>query len=159
MTERQILPLMARMIDGLAQLISLDIPFLLAERNDRVLRLRDLLTRPDVSTSEKYRNVLNAFQIENEYGRTIKSYSTTIMLQDVETQVNMLQIGRVALLYQSLDEQRQGMWDKKTSTWQPLDSSYRIAIRQGIRIARKQIAPDLIKLPIFTPEKNTGDQR
>ena len=47
--ERQITPLMLRMIDGLEQFVELDAPFLLDERRDRVDRLREMMDRADVA--------------------------------------------------------------------------------------------------------------
>ena len=78
--ERQIMPLMLRMIDGLEQFISLDIPFLEEERTNRVEKLRDLMERSDVSVAEKFRNVFEAFSIENDYGRTISTYKGALTI-------------------------------------------------------------------------------
>ena len=52
--ERQITPLMLRMIDGLEQFVELDVPFLLEERRDRIERLREIMDRADVAVSEKF---------------------------------------------------------------------------------------------------------
>ena len=62
--------------------------------------------------------------------------------------VDFLRFGRIALLYQTLDGMEAGVWDQANRTWEPLDTSYRSAIREGLRIARKQAAPDLIRLPL-----------
>jgi len=72
----------------------------------------------------------------------------TLTIDGKETIVDLLRFGRIALVYQSLDETQTGYWDKETRAWVPLDSSYRSSIRQGLRIARKQAAPDLIRLPL-----------
>ena len=40
--------------------------------------------------------------------------------------------------------------------WVPLDSSHRSALRNGLRIARKQAAPDLIRLPLPAPTDARG---
>ena len=60
--ERQITPLMLRMIDGLEQFVELDMPFLLDERRDRVARLREMMDRADVTASEKFSQVLTRFR-------------------------------------------------------------------------------------------------
>jgi hypothetical protein len=106
------------------------------------------MARADVTTSEKYRQIMSAYQIENEYGRTIEAYRDGLMLDDRETTVDFLRFGRIALVYQSLDESKSGVWDQETRSWVPLDSDYRSAIRQGLRVARKASAPDLISLPL-----------
>ena len=145
---RSVTPLMIRMIDSIEKFVELDVPFLIKERKDRVAGLRKLMARADVTTSEKYRQIMSAYQIENEYGRTIEAYRDGLMLDDRETTVDFLRFGRIALVYQSLDESKYGVWDQETRSWIPLDSDYRSAIRQGLRVARKASAPDLISLPL-----------
>jgi hypothetical protein len=148
---RSVTPLMMLMIDAIERFVALDVPFLIAERTERVEELRKLMGRPDVTTAEKYRQIMEAYQIENEYGRTIEAYRASLQIEDRETTVDFLRFGRIALVYQSLDESEAGVWDQETRAWVPLDSSYRSAIRQGLRIARKQAAPDLITLPLPAP--------
>jgi predicted RNase H-like nuclease (RuvC/YqgF family) len=152
LVERQITPLMIRMIDGLEQFIELDVPFLMDERTDRVERLRDIMDRADVEVSEKFSQVLNAYQIENEYGRTMEAYTNELELGGSTLVVDFLRMGRVALVYQTTDGERSGVWDQEAGTWQELDPSYNSSIRNGIRIARQQAAVDLITLPIPGPE-------
>ena len=146
--ERQITPLMMRMLDGLDQFIDLDVPFLLDERKSRVTKLKATLERADVTTAEKFRAVLEAFQIENEYGRTIEAYKGSHDGREVD----FLRIGRVALLYQSVGGQYNGYWDQSQRKWVPLtEPEYRNYIDRGIKIARKLVAPDLIMLPVAAP--------
>ena len=70
--SRQIVPSMTRMIESLKVFVQLDVPFLMAERNERVLTLEALMEDPDVNDAEKFRKVTEAYQIENDYGRTIE---------------------------------------------------------------------------------------
>ncbi len=146
--ERQITPLMLRMIDGLEQFVDLDVPFLLEERRDRIERLREIMDRADVAVSEKFSQVLRAFQIENEYGRTMETYGTTIMLDGVERQVDMLKVGRIALVFQTPDGEVTGMWNVDAGDYQPVDNSYESSVRQGIRMARQQASIEMLSLPI-----------
>jgi hypothetical protein len=145
---RSVTPLMLRMIDAIERFVALDVPFLIEERTERMAELRKLMRRADVTNAEKYRQIMEAYQIENEYGRTIESYRGTVKLGGRETTVDFLRFGRIALVYQSLDQADAGVWNRETRSWDSLDSSYRSAIRQGLRIARKQAAPDLIRLPL-----------
>jgi hypothetical protein len=145
---RSVTPLMLRMIDALESFVALDVPFLADERRERIAELRNLMSRADVTNAEKYRQIMEAYQIENEYGRTIEAYRDTLNLDGRETTVDLLRFGRIALVYQSLDESQTGVWNQESRAWQPLDASYRSAIREGLRIARKQAAPDLIRLPL-----------
>ena len=150
--ERQITPLMLRMIDGLEQFIALDMPFLREEREQRVDRLRDIMERADVAVSEKFSQVLNAYQIENEYGRTMWSYSGKIEVDGAERIVDILHIGRVALVFQTSDGDETGMWNKTAERWEILDDSYQSPVRNGIRMARKQATLNLLPVPILVEE-------
>lgn len=149
-TQQEITPLMLRMVASLEQFIALDSPFLPDERNQRLEKLKATLNRADVSVSEKFRQIIEAYQIENDYGRTIEAYRGELNHQGTRT-VDFLRIGRVALFYQTLDGNELGMWDKASQQWLPLEPQYRSAINKGLRIARKQAAPDLLVLPVDAP--------
>ncbi len=146
--ERQITPLMINMIEGLGQFIKLDMPFLPEERANRVADLNNLMDQASVAPSEKFRRVMEAFQIEMDYGRTIESYGGLIDIDGDETAVDFLRIGRTALLYQTRDQSRQGVWNKQTRQWEELESSYRTQVTKALRIAKKQLAPDLLMVPV-----------
>ena len=150
--ERQITPLMLRMIDGLEQFVELDLPFLADERRDRIDRLREIMDRADVAVSEKFSQVLRAYQIENEYGRTMEAYGATINVEGVDRIVDVLKMGRVALVYQTSDGEETGMWNQGDRRWEVLDEEYSTPVRNGIRMARKQLAPNMLVLPVTAPE-------
>jgi hypothetical protein len=151
--ERQILPLMTRMIDGLEQFVELDVPFLQDSRRERVVDLKNLLERSDVTAAEKFRKVMEAWQIENDFGRTIEAYTAELQIDGSNREVDMLRIGRVALLYQTPDGEESGAWDQNAREWVALGSEFRNQVRAGLRIAKKQTAPDLLLLPISAPEE------
>ncbi len=146
--ERQITPLMMRMIDGMEQFIALDVPFLPEERKNRVMDLKAMMDRADVAASEKFRRVMEAYQVEMDYGRTMEAYSGLHTINGQERDVEFLRLGRTALIYQTRDASSQGVWNKQTRQWEELDSSYRTQITKGLRMAKKQLAPDLLMLPV-----------
>ncbi len=150
--ERQITPLMMRMIDGLEQFVALDLPFLNEERANRLDGLREMMDRADVAASEKFSQILRAYQIENEYGRTMESYADEIDTTEGSRIVDVLKVGRIALIYQTSDGEETGAWDVSKGTWVALDDSYKTPIRNGIRMARKQLSVDMLTLPIAGPE-------
>ena len=151
--EKQLPGLLSRMIDGLEEFINLDIPFLPDERADRVAQLRLLMERADVSDTEKFRRIIEAWQVENEYGSNFSTYVGQIPIDGNNREVDFLQVGRVALLFQTTDEQGiTGAWDKRTKSWVMLGSEHRNSVRQALRMARNQIAPELVLLPITPPE-------
>ena len=146
--QRQVTPLMERMLLSIEQFIANDLPFKPDERETRVDRLRDILDRPDVAVSEQFSQVLNAFQIENDYGRTIDAYSGKIAMEGTERVADILHIGRIALVYQTSDGQETGYWNEQARRWEVLDDSYQAAVRRGIRMARGQASLDLMPVPI-----------
>ncbi|PVY77367.1 uncharacterized protein DUF3450 [Tamilnaduibacter salinus] len=151
--ERQITPLMLKMIKGLERFVSLDKPFLQKEREKRIARLQDMMGRSDVSVAEKFRNVLEAYQTEVDYGRTIEAYRGSLASGDQPREVDFLRIGRIALLYQTLDDTETGVWNPNSEQWETLPATYNSQISEGLRIAREQAAPSLISLPLNTPEE------
>jgi DNA repair exonuclease SbcCD ATPase subunit len=146
--ERQITPLMIRMIDGLAQFIELDVPFLPQERAERIEGLKSMMDRADVAASEKFRRVMEAYQVEMDYGRTMEAYTGIHEINGQERDVEFLRLGRTALIYQTRDASTQGVWNKQTRQWEELDSSYRTQVTKALRMAKKQLAPDLLMLPV-----------
>jgi len=151
--ERQVQPLILRMLDALEQFIELDAPFLLNERQQRIATLYDVQDRADVSVAEKFRQVLEAYRIEAEYGRSMIAYEDTQNIAGADLQVNVLVVGRVALLYQSKDKKLNGVWDQRNNAWQELSAGeYANSIFQAIKIARGESPFQIIKLPIPSPE-------
>ena len=152
--ERQIIPMMTRMLDSLEEFIALDTPFLMKERTERLARLREMMERSDVSSAEKFRRVIEAYQIENDYGRTIEAYKGTVDINGTPQEVDFLRIGRVALAYQSVGGQYTGAWDVAEGTFIELaPEKFKTQVAQGIRVARKQVAPDLLIVPIAAPSE------
>lgn len=151
--ERQILPLLGRMIEGLEQFVSLDVPFFLDERQTKVADLKTLMENSNVTAAEKFRKVMERWEIENDFGRTIENYTDTLEIDGTEREVEFLRVGRVALLYQTLDGELNGAWDQKARAWVALGSEHRNKIRQGLKMAKKQVAPDILLLPIASPEE------
>jgi hypothetical protein len=150
--ERQIVPLMTRMVDSLDGFVKLDTPFLMKERTARIERLRGALERSDVSAAEKLRVVIEGYQIENDYGRTIEAYKGTTEINGNQLEVDFLRIGRVALLYQSVGGAYTGAWDAASGAFIDLPpETYKSQVSDGLKIARKQVAPDLLIVPVVAP--------
>ena len=147
-TQAQVRPLIRRMVDTLAQFVAVDMPFLLDERAQRVARLQDLLVDPDVSVAELYRRVLEAYQIESDYGRTLEAWRGELVQADTSRVVEFLRLGRLMLFYQTLDAQEQGYWDVTTQRWQVLPKGYRRTLEQGMAIARTEQVPVMLRLPL-----------
>lgn len=152
-TKRQILPLMRQMLDVLGQMVAADTPFLMEERQGRLRELESMMQQAGTPLAEKFRRILEAYQIEMEYGNTIEAYRAELPRASDSRTVEFLRIGRTELYYLSLDEQEAGVWDKSQNAWHVLPKSNIQLIRQGLRLARKELPPDLIRLPVAAPEK------
>lgn len=150
--EKGIVPLMYQLIDDLDNFVNLDMPFQQNERLDRVQRLRRNMERADLTVSEKYRQIMEAYQIETAYGRTIEAYSGSLPIGDEERTVEMLRVGRIVLAFQTPDRRITGIWDKTQKRWIEVDDEFRRSVTDGIRVARKQAAPVLLHLPVPAAE-------
>jgi hypothetical protein len=151
-TNKDIIPLMIEMVDTIAEFVAIDSPFLPKERNERVAELKKLLDRADVSTSEKYRRVLEAYQVEMEYGKTIEAYKDAIVIDGVKKTVDLLRLGRVGLYYVSLDGKTAAKWSKDEKNWVTLNRKDAHNIGKAIKVARKESAPSLLELPTAKAE-------
>ena len=151
--QRAVQPLMEDMVEALEELVEADMPFLLQERRERVQRLRGIMDDPGRSPAQRYRLVVEAYQIENEYGRTIESYRDNIEVDGrVYENVDFLRIGRAALIFRTDDDRVLKRFDTDTRQWVDLDNSFLPYVKTGSRIAREQIPPDLMFIPVTAPE-------
>ncbi len=147
--ERQVLPLMLRMIDSLETFVDLDVPFLETERRQRIEKLRALMGRSDVTVAEKCRRVFEAYQVENEYGRTIESYTAKLDLEGASYDAEFLRVGRLGLLYRTVGSENVGYWDPDSGTWQALPRTpWANMIDKGMKVARQEVAPELIHVAL-----------
>ena len=151
-TNREVQPLMQKMVDTLQQFVALDVPFLLAERTDRVDSLQTLMKESDVAISEKYRRIIEAYQIELEYGRTLEAYEGLIGEGADARTVDFVRLGRIALMYQTLDGSETGYWNADEKKW-TVDNSYAHAVSEARRVAKKDGAPDLLTVPVPAPQE------
>ena len=153
-TGKEIVPLMLRMLESLNRFIELDVPFLLTERKNKIQELREILNRSDVSVSEKYRQLISAYKLEQNYGRTMQSYREIRNIDGKELTVDYLRVGRIILIYKSLDGKHLAYWDTKNKKWEKLPKSYKKEVIKAIKIAKKQLPPNLVKLPVSAPTSN-----
>jgi len=149
-TAREVMPMMQRMLDQIDRFVQLDLPFLLDERRDRIQKLKDVMGKADVAISEKYRRIVEAYQIELDFGRTLDSYEGKLQGDPGGRTVKFLRMGRVALMYQTLDGEETGYWDADKKAW-VVANEYREAMKDGIKVATKQGAPELIEAPVRAP--------
>lgn len=151
-TNREVQPLMDKMVRALDRFVALDVPFLIEERTARVVNLKNILARSDVTISEKYRLILEAYQIELEYGRTLEAYEGILSAGDNRRTVEFVRLGRISLMYRTLDGSETGYWDAAQKQW-VVDNSYAEAVEQAIRVANQDGAPELLTVPVPAPQE------
>jgi len=149
-----LIPIMLKMIDALDKFVSLDIPFLLKERTERVANLKTIMDRGDISTSEKFRKVTEAYQIESDYGRTIEAYRSEVNFEGETFNADFLRVGRVSLTFVTSNGDKAGFWNKSTSSWEESSASVKRSTIDGLKIALKQAPPTLITIPLTSYENN-----
>ena len=150
--QRQVPPLMERMMVALEQFVELDLPFQLDEREARLALIRSTFSDSSVNVAEKFRLVLAAYQQEINYGRVMQTYTDTLELNGTERDVDILRVGRIALIYQTSDQNQTGVWDKNSGQWVTLDDDYRRPVANAIRMAQNLASTEILSLPIHAPE-------
>lgn len=149
--QRAMQPLMEDMLATLGEIVEADLPFNLDERQDRVARLNKVMGDPEVSAAQRYRLIVEAYQIENEYGRTIGAYEGSIDDEGTLRTGEFLRVGRIALIFKTADDSTLMIWDKDQNGWIDLSKSYLPDVRLGLRMAKEQTAPGLLPVPVKAP--------
>ena len=132
----------------LEEFIKKELPFLSKERGDRIDSIKETLARPDKAAAEKYRRVMEALQVETEYGRSVEVYQDTIDLNGQSTLVDILRLGRLSIFCRTLDGKVVGHYDRAAKAWAILPSKYHRDIGKAIEMARRERTIDLVKLPM-----------
>jgi hypothetical protein len=140
--------MLQRMYDELVQFVENDVPFFKEERDERIARLTQLMGTVEASPSEKFRRLIEAYQIEMEYGRTMTAYRQTM---DDGREAEMVRLGRVALMYRVIDGGETGYWDRDAKQFVADPDSAR-QIEEALSIAKEERAPDLIIVPVPAPQ-------
>jgi hypothetical protein len=147
-TRQGLIPLMVQMQRDLAQLVQEDMPLRKADRLARVESLNATLARADVSEAEKFRQLLQAYQIEAEYGNRLDTYSTELTLADTPRRVDVLAVGRIALLATTADRSQAWLWSATHQQWLPLEKQWLSAVADAFDVATNKIVPQLLQVPL-----------
>jgi len=147
-TRQGLVPLMFKMIDSIEAFVKLDLPFEKEERHDRIAYLKEMMLDSNISTAEKYRKVLEAYQIELDSGRTSKVTQGKENIDGKELTVDVLQFGRITLVAQTLDSKHTWVWNKTAQKWDSLEDSWSRPIRNAIEVVRNDKSPNLVQLPV-----------
>lgn len=148
-TRQGVVPLMYQMLDGLKRIVANDQPIRKAMRTERIAKLEAMMTRADVADAEKFRRILEAYQIEMDYGTQLGVYQGKIELANNDPiEADVLYLGRVSLIARSLSGEAFWHWSQKQKAWQPLGSEQKVELDKAFAVANKQITPSMLTLPV-----------
>jgi hypothetical protein len=146
--SRELEPYLDRVVAELAAFVESDLTFLPRERQRRIESLRETLGSFDASLSDKLRRVLQALQIEADYGRSVEVRTHTVQRDGKKIRVQVLRLGRVAKYYRSPDGAYAGRWTRSSGEWEPISPDYAQAIHKAVRMSRDQAPAQLVELPV-----------
>lgn len=149
--QRAMQPLMEDMVARFGDIVNADIPFDIVDRADRAARLARVLDNPAMSAAQRYRLIVEAYQIENEFGRTIGWYEGVLGEGDDELTGEYLQVGRIALIFKTPDDSVLRIWDTGQGAFVNLNRSYLQDVKFAFRMAKEQTAPDILFVPVKPP--------
>ncbi|MEA2083438.1 MAG: DUF3450 domain-containing protein [Thermodesulfobacteriota bacterium] len=133
---------------NLEEFINKDLPFLPEERSIRLSSIKETLARPDNTVAEKYRMVMEAIQVETEYGRTVEVYQDTVDLDGQSVLVDILRLGRLSLFCRTPDGKKTGHYDQAAQGWAVLPSAYCREISKAVEMASRRRTIDMVRLPV-----------
>jgi hypothetical protein len=141
-------PFLEEIYQRLAAFIEQDLDFLAQERQKRLQFLRDSLDDYHIGLSEKCRRMMEALQVEAEYGRTVEVKDAVLDIEGQPVAVRIFRLGRVTLFYQSLDGKKVGRFHADTGQWDAIDERFAAIISQAVEMAERRRVIDLLDLPI-----------
>lgn len=148
MLRMELEPFLDSCIEELQSSVAADLPFLPVERRERLAFLTQSLSDPDLALSEKLRRVLEALQVEADYGNTVEVTEEKRELSGEPTMVQVLRLGRIGLFYLSLDGEQAGWWNPAGQQWVSLDKNDVQTVQTTMDIVHQKRAAVLIDLPL-----------
>lgn len=141
-------PFLHGVYEQLVKSVDQRLPFLQDERSGRLANLKTTLDDPQIVLGEKFRKVMEALFIEAEYGNTVEVFQEKIFLGDEDVLVNVLRLGRISLLFETLDQKTSGYFDLDENQWKALPQSANRDIRIAMEIGSKRRPADVVTLPL-----------
>lgn len=125
-----------------------DLPFLMRERKARLVALDKELSRPEVTSADKLRRLLEVLQIETAYGTSVEVVQDRIVIENDTIFVDMLKLGRLALFWKTSDGERAGEYDIGTHRWIELPEKHHREIRDAMDMAARIRPVEITELPL-----------
>jgi Protein of unknown function (DUF3450) len=135
-------------VDRLERFVAGDLPFLMEERNARIASVKEVIAKPGVTGAEKLRRVLEALQVEANYGNLVEVYQEKIMVGDEEVYADMVRVGRLSVFWRTPDGKRVGEYDRAQHKWVPLEEKYVRVINETREMALRLRSTEVVMLPL-----------
>ena len=144
-------PYLEEVVKRLESFIAEDLPFLPEERQKRLDNLWSSLNNYNVPLSEKLRRVLEeGLLIETQYyGQGIEAIEDeTLNIGGNDTQVTLFRLGRLLLLYMSIDGTQIGIYNRETRQWEALPDNLTRNVSRILDIAQRRRTAEIVELPL-----------
>ncbi|MBD3220211.1 DUF3450 family protein [bacterium] len=128
--------------------VARDLPFLEAERTDRLRNVRRELGDPAATPADKLRRVLEALLIETGYGGALEVYQDRIAVAGEDLTCDLLYVGRLGLFWLTPDMERGGHWNPAEQRFAELDGGELDAIRRAVEMATRRRPVGVQALPL-----------
>ncbi len=128
--------------------VAAGLPFLPQERRLRLASVGDELVRPDVTSAEKLRRLLEALQVEAGYASSVEVYQDEITVGGDKIHADVLRLGRAALFWRTADGDRVGHFDPAAGLWSELPGGDKRRISLAMEMAERMRTVELIDLPL-----------
>lgn len=155
-TRQALVPLLLKMQSDLESWVASDIPLRSVERAERLEMLRKMMADAKISESEKYRVLLQAYQVEAEYGQRLDVWQQHLRLDGEERLVNIVSLGRIALLAMTPDGHSAWRWSTGSNNWLPLDGKWQAEVAKAIALGEEKQTPTLLMLPLSVSHQEEG---
>ncbi len=146
-TRQRVVPLMYDMIDGLRQIVASGPPIKLNIRQKRIAKLDSMMSRADISDAEKYRRILDAYQIELDYGTLLEVYQGEIKVGLENIQADIFHLGRISIVARSINKMKYWSWDGNSGSWVEMDDSLNSEIDKAFNLV-EQKSTSMVTLPV-----------
>lgn len=143
----QTVPMLLGMVEDLKTFVAADLPFKETERTARLEGLDAIMATPNVTPAEQYRLIMDAYQAEMEYGRTIDTWQEEINIGGNPTTVDMFLYGRVAYVYLTPNG-KAARYNRTTGEWEDLPGKYAADIGKAIRVAQAKAQQEVLFAPV-----------
>lgn len=141
-------PYLNTLVQRLRVFVEGDLPFLAEERQKRLVFLEESLADYNLKPSEKLRRVLEALQVETEYGRYPEVSDTFLELNGQSTKVRVLRLGRLAMYYLTHDGEKAGRYDREQGEWVALPRGSARELRAALEMVEKSRVMEIVDLPV-----------